>query len=107
MGEYGHGRPEDVHATLFATTMRELGLDARYGTYVDALPGITLTTGNLTTMFGPHRRRRSALVVLLHVLAISPVGPQLRFPHALQRPGSAEPTTLPHSSHAPPTQPHT
>src|SRR4029450_3765730 len=33
--EYGGGRPERVHATLFADTMRAFGLDAEYGTYID------------------------------------------------------------------------
>jgi hypothetical protein len=36
--EYGGGRPERMHATLFAATMRALGLDDTYGAYVDVVP---------------------------------------------------------------------
>src|SRR3954471_14680936 len=39
--EYGGGDPVRVHAQLFADTMDELGLDATYGAYLDAIPGIT------------------------------------------------------------------
>ena len=45
--EYGNGRPGQAHQELFAATMRELGLDDRYGAYVDHLPAVTLATVNL------------------------------------------------------------
>src|SRR4051794_25363316 len=37
--EYGDGDARAMHATLFARTMRELGLDPTYGAYIDQLPG--------------------------------------------------------------------
>ena len=37
--EYGGGRPERMHARLFADAMDALGLDARYGAYLDRDPG--------------------------------------------------------------------
>ena len=36
--EYGGGRAERMHAALFARAMDALGLDSRYGAYVDHLP---------------------------------------------------------------------
>ncbi|NED87799.1 iron-containing redox enzyme family protein, partial [Streptomyces sp. SID11233] len=36
--EYGAGRAEHVHARLFAGLMADLGLETRYGHYVDAAP---------------------------------------------------------------------
>src|SRR5690242_18097589 len=33
--EYGGGRPDWIHAELFARAMRALGLDPTYGAYVD------------------------------------------------------------------------
>ena len=45
-----------MHATLFADTMREIGLDDRYGTYLNAIPGVTLSTVNLVSLLGLHRR---------------------------------------------------
>src|SRR3954451_12227005 len=53
--EYGGGCFERMHSELFAQTMRELGLDAEYGTYVDVLPGTTLATVNLISLFGLRR----------------------------------------------------
>jgi hypothetical protein len=35
--EYGGGRPERMHAQLFADTLAAVGLDARYGAYVEHL----------------------------------------------------------------------
>ena len=37
-GEYGEGRPADVHANLFAEVMEALGLDPTYGAYLDRIP---------------------------------------------------------------------
>lgn len=87
VGEYGAGRPDDVHATLFAATMRALGLDDRYGAYIDQLPGITLSTGNLISLFGLHRRWRGALVGHLALFEMCSVGPMGRYAAALRRLG--------------------
>jgi len=60
--EYGGGRPEHMHATLFAEMMRELELDDTYGAYVDRVPGVTLAEVNLMTLCGLHRELRGASV---------------------------------------------
>ena len=60
--EYGGGRPERMHARLFADAMSALGLDPAYGAYLDRLPGRTLATVNLMSLFGLHRRLRGAIV---------------------------------------------
>ena len=60
--EYGGGRPGRMHATLFANAMRALGLDHSYGAYLDRIPGSTLATVNLMSLFGLHRRLRGSLV---------------------------------------------
>ena len=60
--EYGSGDPAWMHSELFRTTMRETGLDASYGAYLGRLPGRTLATGNVISLFGLHRRWRGALV---------------------------------------------
>jgi len=46
---------------LFRSLLGEWGLDTRYGRYLDCLPGITLLTSNMISMFGRHRRFRAAL----------------------------------------------
>ena len=60
--EYGSGDPAWMHSELFRTTMIAVGLDGSYGAYLDRLPGPTLATVNLITLFGVHRRWRGALV---------------------------------------------
>lgn len=49
--EYGSGVEPAMHATLFADTMRALGLEDRYGAYLDWIPAPTLATVNLVTLF--------------------------------------------------------
>lgn len=87
LGEYGMGVTADVHANLFAETMRELGLDSTYGAYLDRLPAATLATGNLVSLFGLHRRRRGALVGHLALFEMSSVVPMGRYSAALRRLG--------------------
>ena len=60
--EYGAGRPERMHAEIFARTMRGVGLDATYGRYVDLVPAITLASQNAMSMFGMNRRLLGAIV---------------------------------------------
>jgi Iron-containing redox enzyme len=85
VGEYGDGIASEVHAELFAETMRELGLDATYGAYLDRIPGVTLSTVNLVSMFGLHRRRRGALVGHLTLFEMCSVVPMGRYAGALRR----------------------
>ncbi|MBN9108200.1 MAG: iron-containing redox enzyme family protein [Pseudonocardia sp.] len=60
--EYGSGRPERMHSTLFAEMMTELGLDAAYGAHVDRVPGETLAEVNLMSLCGLRRSLRGASV---------------------------------------------
>ena len=85
LDEYGGGVESQMHATLFATTMERLGLDSGYGAYLDLLPGVTLATTNLASLFGLHRRWRGALVGHLAVFETTSVGPMSRYGAALRR----------------------
>ncbi|MGB4136293.1 MAG: iron-containing redox enzyme family protein [Microbacterium sp.] len=60
--EYGGGRPERVHAELFARAMRGAGLDDSYGGYVDRVPAETLAAVNTMSLFGLNRRLLGAIV---------------------------------------------
>jgi hypothetical protein len=77
--EYGGGVEAEMHATLFADVMVALGLDPTYGAYLDRLPGPTLATVNLVSLFGLHRRWRGALVGHLAVFEMTSVGPMGRY----------------------------
>src|SRR3954469_20829835 len=85
--EYGGGRPERQHARLFANTMDALGLDSRYGAYLDAIPGYTLASVNLMSMFGLHRRLRGAIVGHLALLEMDSTQPNRRYANGLRRLG--------------------
>ncbi|MEN3281091.1 MAG: hypothetical protein V7607_2231 [Solirubrobacteraceae bacterium] len=85
--EYGGGRPERVHAELFAVTMEELGLDRTYGAYLDHLPGVTLATVNLMSLLGLHRRWRGAIAGHLAAFEMSSSIPNRRYGNALRRLG--------------------
>lgn len=89
--EYGNGRPEAVHAERFAVTMEALGLDRGYGAYLDHIPGVTLATVNLVSMFGLHRRWRGALVGHLAIFEMASVVPMGRYAAALRRLGLNSP----------------
>jgi hypothetical protein len=85
--EYGGGRPERQHAHLFATTMQALGLDSSYGAYLDQIPGTTLATVNVMSLFGLHRRLRGAIVGHLAVLEMDSTLPNRRYGNGLRRLG--------------------
>jgi hypothetical protein len=85
--EYGNGVASEMHSSLFAVTMEELGLDSRYGAYLDSLPGTTLATVNLISMFGLHRRLRAELVGHLAIFEMTSVTPMTRYAQALARLG--------------------
>ncbi len=92
--EYGGGRPERLHARLFADLLDELGLDAGYGAYVDRLPGVTLATVNLVSLFGLHRRLRGALVGHLALYEMGSAIPSRRYADGLRRLGLDSPRAL-------------
>ncbi len=97
--EYGGGRPERMHSTLFANTMRTLGLDDTYGAYLAILPGITLATVNLMSWFGLHRRLRGSLVGHLATFEMTSSMPNRRYGDGLRRLGFGRETTLFYDEH--------
>ena len=90
--EYGGGEWERIHAALFAHSMERLGLDSRYGAYVDHLPGVTLATVNLMSMLGLHRRLRGAIVGHLALFEMSSSLPNRRYGNGLRRLGHGDAT---------------
>ena len=88
--EYGGGRPDRVHATLFAKAMRAAGLDDAYGAYLDRIPGVTLATVNLMSLLGLHRRWRAACAGHLAVFEMTSSLPNGRYARGLRRLGFGE-----------------
>jgi Iron-containing redox enzyme len=90
--EYGGGRPARQHARLFADAMEALGLDRSYGAYLDRIPGVTLATVNLMSMFALRRRWRGAIVGHLALLEMDSTQPNRRYGNALRRLGRPDAT---------------
>ena len=92
--EYGQGRADWVHAELFARAMRALGLNSAYNAYIDRIPGITLATVNLMSLFGLHRRLRAAIVGHLAVFEMTSSIPNRRYGDGIRRLGYDGDATL-------------
>ena len=89
--EYGGGDAARIHAQLFADTMDALGLDSRYGAYVDLIPAATLATVNLMSLCGLHRRLRGAIAGHLALFEMTSSIPNARYAKGLRRVGFDDP----------------
>jgi len=86
--EYGGGRPDRVHAQLFADLMTDLGLDATYGHYLDDTCAEMLANVNLMSLFGLHRGLRGALVGHFADVEITSSPGSRRLAEAMRRAGA-------------------
>jgi len=97
--EYGGGRLERMHSTLFSRTMRCLGLTTGYGAYVDHVPATTLATNNLMSLFGLHRRHRASALGHLAAFEMTSAQPNRRYADGLRRLGVADEAALFYDEH--------
>lgn len=91
--EYGGGRPDRMHAEIFARTMRAVGLEARYGAYLDAVPAITFASQNMMSMFGLNRRLLGAIVGHLAAFEMTSSIPNKMYGDGFRRLGCSEEVT--------------
>ncbi len=92
--EYGQGRVEWIHAEMFARALGAMGLDPSYGAYLELIPGVTLATVNLMSLFGLHRRLRGAIVGHLALFEMTSSIPNGRYASGLRRLGFDGDATL-------------
>jgi hypothetical protein len=85
--EYGAGRPERLHAQLFADALAACGLDTRYGAYVDEVPGHTLAVNNVMSLFALQRRLRGAALGHLAAFEATSSVPCRRIAAGIERVG--------------------
>jgi hypothetical protein len=88
--EYGGGSPGRMHEWLFAEMMDELGLDARYGAYLDQAPGVTLAEVNFMSLCGLHRALRGALIGQFAVVELTSPPGSARLARGIRRLGVGE-----------------
>lgn len=91
--EYGGGRAERVHATMFARTMRGAGLDSSYCAYIDDAPAVTLASHNTMSMFGFNRRLVGAIVGHLAAFEMTSSIPNRFYGDGFRRLGFGEDVT--------------
>ena len=91
--EYGAGRPERMHAEIFARTMRGVGLDSTYGAYVDLVPAPVLASLNAMSMFGLNRRLLGAIVGHLAAFEMTSSLPNRMYGDGFRRLGFGEDVT--------------
>ncbi|GAA4141171.1 iron-containing redox enzyme family protein [Leifsonia shinshuensis] len=97
--EYGGGRPHRIHAAIFARTMRGVGLDDRYGVYLDRVPAITLASFNMMSMFGLNGRLRGAIAGHLAAFEMTSSVPNRLYGNGFRRLGFGEDVTEYYDEH--------
>jgi hypothetical protein len=60
--EFGAGRADREHGSLYAAAMAATGLEPSFGAYVGSLPGSTLASTNAMNLFNLHRRHLPSAV---------------------------------------------
>jgi hypothetical protein len=85
--EYGGGRPERLHATLYADALRAAGLDNRYGAYIDEVSALSLASANVMSLFGLNRRLRGAAMGHLAAFEATSSVPSRRIAAGIERVG--------------------
>jgi len=92
--EYGGGNHERMHASLFRSTVRGMGLDERYAAYVDKVPALTLASHNLMSMFGINGRLLGAIVGHLAAFEMTSSIPSRFHAEGFRRHGFGEDVTF-------------
>lgn len=88
--EYGSGVAGRTHVELFAITLDEVGLDSRYGAYIDEATASTLAANNVMSLFGLHRRHRGAAMGHLAAFEATSSLPCRRYAAGLRRAGFSD-----------------
>ena len=85
--EYGGGRPDRLHATLFARALEACGLVSDYGFYIDRATASTLAVNNTASFLCLHRRLRGAALGHLAAFEATSTLPCRKIASGIQRLG--------------------
>lgn len=88
--EYGSGRPERLHAAMFAQSLEAAGLESDYGAYIDLAPATTLAVNNSMSLFGLRRSLRGAAMGHLAAFEATSSIPCRRVAQGMHRVGLGE-----------------
>ena len=85
--EYGGGRADRLHATLYAEALRAAGLDPTYGAYLDDVSAISLASANVMSLFCLNRRLRGAAMGHLAAFEATSSVPSRKIAAGIERVG--------------------
>ena len=85
--EFGAGRPERLHQTLYATALRAAGLDDTYGAYLEDVSALSLALANLPAMLAINRRLLPAAAGHFAVFEASSSVPSRKLAAGIERVG--------------------
>src|SRR4051812_16322893 len=88
--EFGGGRPERLHQTMYAQTLAAAGLDSGYGAYINDVSAISLAAANVMSLFELNRRLLAAGVGHFAAFEASSSVPSRRVASGLERLGLGE-----------------
>ena len=91
--EYGGGRHEAMHSSLYARAMRGAGLSTEYLAYLDLVPAVTLASHNTMSLFGLNRRLVGAVVGHLAAFEMTSSIPNGHYQGGFARAGFGEDVT--------------
>lgn len=97
--EYGSGRPERVHSTLYAEALDAAGLSREYGAYIDQVSAATLAVNTLHSLFGFRYRLRGAAMGHLAAFEATSSIPSRKIAMGIDRVGLPEATAAYFSEH--------
>ena len=85
--EYGAGRVENLHQTLYVRALESVGLDPAYGAYVTEVSAVSLASANVMSMFALNRRLCGAGLGHFAAFEASSAVPSRRIAAGLERLG--------------------
>ncbi len=88
--EYGGGRPERLHAGLYADALEASGLDRSYGAYIDEVSPLSLASANVMSLLGLSRRLRGAAMGYLAAFEATSSVPSRKIAAGIERVGLSE-----------------
>jgi hypothetical protein len=85
--EYGAGRPDRLHQSMYAQTLERSGLIPTYGAYIDEVSAISLASANVMSLFALNRRLLGAGVGHFTAFEASSSVPSRRIAAGMERLG--------------------
>jgi len=88
--EFGAGRPDRLHSSMYAAGLEAVGLDPTFGAYIERVPASTLAVNNVMSLFGLNHRLKGAALGHLAAFESTSSVPCRRIAAGIERVGLAD-----------------